>query len=105
VAAAGPGHPVPPGRAGHRLAGQPRCQGRLATAKLSPAGWEAVQVGLRQLDRLTAELDPLRAELARFSRRQPGCRALRTTHFGIGPILGGHLGRDGRHPPLLLLLR
>jgi Transposase IS116/IS110/IS902 family len=43
-------------------------------------------VGLRQLDRLTGELDPLRAELARFSRRQPGCRALRTTHFGIGPI-------------------
>jgi transposase len=29
---------------------------------------------------------PLRAELARCSRRQPGCRALRTTHFGIGPI-------------------
>ncbi len=53
---------------------------------LSPAGQQAVQVGLRQLDRLTAELDPLRADLARFSRRQPGCRALRTTHFGIGPI-------------------
>jgi transposase len=64
----------------------PAGQGRLAMAELSPAGWEAVQVGLRQLDRLTAELDPLRAELARFSRRQPGCRALQTTHFGIGPI-------------------
>src|SRR6266567_4739593 len=61
-------------------------QARLATAELSPAGQQAVQVGLRQLDRLTAELDPLRADLARFSRRQPGCRALRTTHFGIGPI-------------------
>jgi len=61
-------------------------QARLATAELLPAGREAVEVGLRQLDRLTGELDPLRAELARFSRRQPGCRALRTTHFGIGPI-------------------
>jgi transposase len=49
-------------------------------------GRQAVEVGLRQLDRLSGELDPLRAELARFSRRQPGCRALRTTHFGIGPI-------------------
>jgi transposase len=61
-------------------------QARLTAAELSPAGREAVEVGLRQLDRLTGELDPLRAELARFSRRQPGCRALRTTHFGIGPI-------------------
>ncbi len=61
-------------------------QARLTAAELSPAGREAVEVGLRQLDRLTGELDPLRADLARFSRRQPGCRALRTTHFGIGPI-------------------
>jgi hypothetical protein len=47
---------------------------------------------------------PLRAELARCSRRQPGCRALRTTPFWDRPDhLGGHLGRDGRPPPLLLL--
>jgi transposase len=64
----------------------PGGQARLAAAELSPACRQAVAVGLRQLDRLTAELDWLRADLARFSRRQPGCRALRTTHFGIGPI-------------------
>jgi hypothetical protein len=57
-------------------------QARLAAAALSPAGRQAVEVGLRQLDRLTAELDPLRAELARFSRRQPGCRALRPPTLG-----------------------
>jgi hypothetical protein len=38
VAAAGPGHPVPPGRAGHRLLTSAAGQARLATAELSPAG-------------------------------------------------------------------
>ncbi len=80
-------HRGPAGRAGgDGCQTRPKAPPRLATAELSPAGQQAVQVGLRQLDRLTAELDPLRADLARFSRRQPGCRALRTTHFGIGPI-------------------
>jgi nucleotide-binding universal stress UspA family protein len=78
-------------------------QARLAAAELSPAGRVAVEVGLRQLDRLTAELDPLRAELARFSRRQPGCRALRTTHFGIGPItsvaIWAEMGDPAASPP------
>ncbi len=64
------------------------CEGRarLAAADLSPAGREAVELGLRQIERLTPELDALRADLARFGRRQPGCRALRATHFGIGPL-------------------
>ncbi len=62
----------------------------IAGAQLSPAGRQAVETGLRQIDRLTAELDDLRRQLEMFSRCQPGCRALRDAHFGIGPV-GGDL--------------
>jgi transposase len=55
-------------------------------AFLSPAGRQAVQTGLRQIDRLTAELEPLRRQLDMLSRRQPGCAALRAAHFGIGAV-------------------
>ncbi len=63
-------------------------QGRAAVAgmDLSPAGRHAVETGLRQINRLTSELDPLRRQLDMMSRRQPGCRALRVTQFGIGPV-------------------
>ncbi|HTQ90362.1 MAG TPA: transposase [Streptosporangiaceae bacterium] len=63
-------------------------EGRAAADRvdLSPAGRQAVETGLRQIDRLTAELNPLRRQLAMLSRRQPGCRALRATQFGIGPV-------------------
>jgi transposase len=61
-------------------------QGRAAVAgmDLSPAGRQAVETGLRQISRLTGELDPLRRQPDMISRRQPGCRALRTTQYGIG---------------------
>jgi transposase len=59
---------------------------RLGAADLSAAGREAVQTGVRQIERLDAELTRLRAELARFGRRQPGCAALRRTHFGVGAL-------------------
>jgi transposase len=45
-----------------------------------------VEAALRQVDRLTAELDPLRRQLDMYSRRQPGCAALRRAHFGIGAV-------------------
>jgi transposase len=45
-----------------------------------------VEAALRQIDRLTGELDALRRQLDMISRRQPGCRALRTTQFGIGAV-------------------
>jgi len=63
-------------------------QGRAAVAEvaLSAAGRQAVETGLRQIDRLTTELDPLRRQLNLLSRRQPGCRALRATQFGVGPV-------------------
>src|SRR5438876_5011443 len=63
-------------------------QGRAAVAgmELSAAGRQAVETGLRQVDWLTGELDPLRRQLDMISRRQPGCRALRATQFGVGPV-------------------
>ena len=62
-------------------------QRRLDAAELSTAGRQAVETGLRQIDRLNAEMAPLRRELMRFSARQPGCRALRKAHYGIGGLL------------------
>jgi transposase len=63
-------------------------QGRAAVdgMDLSAAGRQAVSTGLRQIDRLTGELDPLRRQLDMISRRQPGCRALRATQYGVGPV-------------------
>jgi transposase len=63
-------------------------QGRagIAGMDLSPAGRQAVETGLRQIDRLTGELEPLRRQLDMLSRRQPGCRALRGTQFGVGAV-------------------
>ena len=55
-------------------------------AGLSAAGRQAVETGLRQIERLPGELDPLRRQLGMISRRQPGCRALAATHYGIGPV-------------------
>jgi transposase len=64
----------------------PAGRAALADIELSPAGWLAVNTGLRQIDRLTTELEPMRQRLCALSRRQPGCRALRAAHFGIGPV-------------------
>jgi transposase len=60
---------------------------RLAAAGLSDAGRQAAGTGLRQIGRLSAEMVSLRRELVRLSSRQPGCRALRTAHYGIGGLL------------------
>jgi transposase len=63
-------------------------QGRAVVTEmdLSPAGRQAVETGLRQIDRLTGELVPLRRQLDMISRRQSGCRALRATQFGVGAV-------------------
>jgi transposase len=58
----------------------------VAALELSPAGRQAVAVALRQVDRLTTELDPLRRQLGMLARRQPGCRALQASQFGVGPV-------------------
>ncbi len=65
---------------------KPEGRAAVAEVELSPAGWQAVQTGLRQVDRLTGDLDPLRRQLDMLSRRQPGCAALRATQFGIGAV-------------------
>src|SRR6201993_4739750 len=56
----------------------------LAAAELSAAGRQYVDAALRRIDDLSAEIDPLRAQLVSFARRQPGCRALQGRHFGVG---------------------
>jgi len=57
----------------------------LAVAQLSAAGRQYVDTALRRIDELTVEIDPLRAQLVGFARRQAGCRALQT-QYGIGGL-------------------
>jgi transposase len=54
---------------------------------LSPAAAQAVQVALRRMEDLEAELAPVHAQIAAFSRRQPGCKALQQQLFGVGPLV------------------
>jgi hypothetical protein len=61
-------------------------RGWLEQVALPPAGRQALQVALRQIDHLDAELDPIDQWLGALARRQPGCRALIATHYGIGAI-------------------
>ena len=59
---------------------------QLASACLPPAGRYAVDAGMRQVERLTAEMLPLRRQIVAVGAHQPGCRALQQ-HYGIGPLL------------------
>ena len=61
-------------------------QAHLDKAELNPAGRQLVEVALRQIDHLEAELSRLRTELVAFGRRQVGCRAIQS-HYGIGALL------------------
>ena len=54
---------------------------------LSAAGRDAVDTGMRQVDRLTADLTRCATGWTGSPRRQPGCRALQS-HYGIGPLTG-----------------
>ncbi|WP_239523974.1 IS110 family transposase [Geodermatophilus normandii] len=69
---------------------------------LSPAGRQAVATALRIIDALNAKLDPLRRQIAAFTARQLGCRALQAD-YGIGPItaaaLWSELGARPASPP------
>ncbi|MFQ5524455.1 MAG: IS110 family transposase [Acidimicrobiia bacterium] len=58
----------------------------LAEVDLSDAGRQLIEVALRVTDALTAEIEPLRAELQTLARSQPGPRALREGIWGIGPL-------------------
>jgi transposase len=59
----------------------------LAEVGLSPAGREQVQLGLRMIDVLDRELEPLDRRLRAFALRQPGCRALIAELYGVGALL------------------
>jgi transposase len=44
-----------------------------------------IEVALRMIDQLRAEIEPIERELRALARRQPGCRAL-MSHYGIGEL-------------------
>ena len=52
---------------------------------LSPAARQAITVALSMIEALDAQIEPLRAELIGFARRQPGCRAI-AAEYGIGAL-------------------
>lgn len=52
---------------------------------LSPAARQAITVALAMIEALDAQIEPLRAELTGFARRQPGCQALQA-EYGIGAL-------------------
>ena len=76
VAAAHARHPVPPGAPAQRdlLTGDRDRRARIEG--LSPAARQAITVALSMIEALDAQIEPLRAELIGFARRQPGCRAV-----------------------------
>jgi transposase len=54
---------------------------------LSPAGAQAVGAALRRMDDLEAELAPVHAQIAAFSRRQIACKTLVRELYGVGPLV------------------
>jgi transposase len=72
-----------------RLASVLNASGRalLPSVELSPAGRRAVEVGLRQIERLSAETKVLAEEVRQRAHELPGCRALVEAHYGVGPML------------------
>jgi transposase len=68
---------------------------QLAGVELSLAGRRVIEVALSVIDHLSAEIDPLRAEITDLGRHQTGCRAL-MSHYGIGaltaPIIWAEMG-------------
>ena len=57
----------------------------LERLELPDAARRQIQVALRMIDAVDAQLRPLDEELRALARRQPGCRALQA-HYGIGGI-------------------
>jgi transposase len=53
---------------------------------LTPAARERIDVGYAMIDATDTAALPLKHQLQRFGMRQPGCRALVDTHFGIGGL-------------------
>jgi transposase len=73
---------VPPGLRPRTRSGRQA----LARVELSPAGGELVVLALRMIDGIDRELAPLDRALSLYARRRPGCRALITRLYGVGPV-------------------
>jgi transposase len=58
----------------------------LAEADLSEAARRQLRVGYRMVDHVNGEVPELKRDLSAFARRQPGCRALWDTHYGVGAL-------------------
>ena len=56
------------------------------TVQLSAAARQRITAGYHLIDATDAMRLPLRADLERFARRQPACKALAATHYGVGPL-------------------
>lgn len=54
---------------------------------ISAAGRQRIAVAYRMIDATTAESKPLKLELTSFGRRQPACRALVESQYGIGGLI------------------
>ena len=55
--------------------------------EISPAGRQRVLTAYRMIDAITVESRALKADLQRFGLRQPACRALADSQYGIGGLL------------------
>ena len=54
---------------------------------ISPAARQRPGVAYRMIDAITTESRPLKAELTSFGQRQPACRALVESQYGIGGLI------------------
>jgi transposase len=82
-----------------------RARARLDLSQLPPAAQAVVEVALRSVDRINEELVPMRLELHRLVRAQPGCRALQA-HYGVGHLTSLAIWADSAtaaasRPPLM----
>ncbi len=53
---------------------------------VSAAARQRIAAGYQVIDATEAVRLPLKAELERFARRQPACKALAAAYFGVGPL-------------------
>jgi transposase len=59
----------------------------VAAAELSPAGRRRVEIAYAMIESTDAQVQPLKADLVAFGRRQPACQALAEANFGISALL------------------
>jgi hypothetical protein len=72
---------------------------RLAAAELSPTARKTVEVGLSMMDALDAELVVAHGQLDALSRRQAGCKTLRSQLFGVGSVTSVGIWAEWATPP------